>query len=172
MKVIGLAGWSGSGKTTLLARVMPLLIARGVSVSTIKHAHKNFDLDVPGKDSWVHRQAGATETLISSDRRWALMHELRGAPARRLSELLSKLEPVDLVIIEGFKSEGHPKIEVHRGGNGKDWLFPQDTAIVGVATDVAAETRLPVAHLDDIPGVAAMMLASAVSVSDALERVG
>jgi len=172
MKVIGLAGWSGAGKTTLLARVVPLLVARGIRVSTIKHAHKSFDLDVPGKDSWVHRQAGATETLISSDRRWALMHELRDAPALRLPELLAKLESVDLVIIEGFKSEGHPKIEVHRGANGKELLFPQDTAIVGIATDIAVETRLPVAHLDDIAGVAAMMLASAVSISDALERVG
>jgi molybdopterin-guanine dinucleotide biosynthesis protein B len=172
MKVIGLAGWSGAGKTTLLARVVPLLVAKGLRVSTIKHAHKNFDLDVPGKDSWVHRQAGATETLISSDRRWALMHELRDEAPLRLPELLAKLEPVDLVIIEGFKSEGHPKIEVHRGANGKELLFPQDTAIVGIATDVAIETRLPVAHLDDAAGVAAMMLASAVSISDALERVG
>jgi len=93
-------------------------------------------------------------------------------PALRLPELLAKLEPVDLVIIEGFKSEGHPKIEVHRGANGKQLLFPQDTAIVGIATDIAVETRLPVAHLDDIAGVAAMMLASAVNISDALERVG
>ena len=172
MKVIGLAGGSGAGKTTLLAKGVPLLVAQGVSVSTIKHAHKRFDLDVPGKDSWVHRQAGATETLISSDRRWALLHELREAPPLRLPDLLAKLEPVDLVIIEGFKSEGHPKIEVHRGANGKEWLFPQDTAIVGIATDVAVITRLPVAHLDDAAAVASMMLASAVSISDALERVG
>ena len=105
MKVIGLAGWSGAGKTTLLSRVIPHLAGQGLRVSVIKHAHHGFDVDVPGKDSWVHRQSGATEVLVSSGKRWALMHELRGAAEPRLPELLRKMSPVDLVVVEGFKSE-------------------------------------------------------------------
>ena len=114
MKVIGLAGWSGAGKTTLLTRVIPHLLGQGLRVSVIKHAHHSFDVDVPGKDSWVHRQSGAAEVLVSSGKRWALMHELRGATEPRLPELLAKMSRVDLVIVEGFKSEPHRKIEVHR----------------------------------------------------------
>lgn len=170
MKVIGLAGWSGAGKTTLLARVIPLLLGNGVRVSVIKHAHHAFDVDVPGKDSWVHRQSGATEVLVSSANRWALMHELRGAVEPRLPELLKKMSPVDLIVVEGFKSESHRKIEVHRAANGKPHLFPDDPAIAGIATDAAVETALPVAHLDDIAAVAAMMLRSAMSVEDLLAR--
>ena len=170
MKVIGLAGWSGAGKTTLLARVIPLLLGNGVRVSVIKHAHHHFDVDVPGKDSWVHRQSGATEVLVSSANRWALMHELRGAVEPRLPELLKKMSPVDLIVVEGFKSESHRKIEVHRAANGKPHLFPDDPAIAGIATDAAVETALPVAHLDDIAAVAAMMLRSAMSVEDLLAR--
>ena len=170
MKVIGLAGWSGAGKTTLLARVLPHLLGKGLRVSVIKHAHHSFDVDVPGKDSWVHRQSGATEVLVSSGKRWALMHELRGAPEPRLPELLKKMSPVDLVVVEGFKSEPHRKIEVHRAANGKAMLFPDDPAIVGIATDAAVETELPVAHLDDIPAIAAMMQRSAISVEELLAR--
>ena len=170
MKVIGLAGWSGAGKTTLLSRVIPLLLAQGVRISVIKHAHHHFDVDVPGKDSWVHRQSGATEVLVSSANRWALMHELRGAVEPRLPELLKKMSPVDLVVVEGFKSDPHRKIEVHRAANGKPHLFPDDPAIVGVATDVAVETGLPVAHLDDIAAVAAMMQRMAMSVEELLAR--
>jgi molybdopterin-guanine dinucleotide biosynthesis protein MobB len=170
MKVIGLAGWSGAGKTTLLARVIPLLLGNGMRVSVIKHAHHHFDVDVPGKDSWVHRQSGATEVLVSSANRWALMHELRGAVEPRLPELLKKMSPVDLIVVEGFKSESHRKIEVHRAANGKPHLFPDDPAIAGIATDAAVETALPVAHLDDIAAVAAMMLRSAMSVEDLLAR--
>ena len=114
MKVIGLAGWSGAGKTTLLTRVIPHLRKEGLRVSVIKHAHHSFDVDVPGKDSYVHRQSGAEEVLVSSARRWALMHELRGASEPRLRELIAKMSPVDLVIVEGFKSEPHRKIEVYR----------------------------------------------------------
>ena len=168
MKVIGLAGWSGAGKTTLLSRVIPLLLARGVRVSVIKHAHHHFDVDVPGKDSWVHRQSGATEVLVSSTRRWALMHELRGAAEPLLPELLAKMSRVDLVVVEGFKSEPHRKIEVHRLANGKPPLFPDDPAISGIATDADLDTALPVAHLDDIPAIAAMMLRSAISVEAVL----
>ena len=170
MKLIGLAGWSGAGKTTLLTRVIPHLIAEGLRVSVIKHAHHSFDVDVPGKDSWVHRQSGAVEVLVSSGKRWALMHELRGAREPRLPELLAKMSRVDLVIVEGFKSEPHRKIEVHRLANGKAMLFPDDPGVVGIASDAAVETSLPVAHLDDIPAIAAMMQRSAISVEDVLAR--
>ena len=168
MKVIGLAGWSGAGKTTLLTRVIPHLLGEGLCVSVIKHAHHNFDIDVPGKDSWRHREAGATEVLVSSGKRWALMHELRGANEPRLPELLSKMSRVDLVVVEGYKSEPHHKIEVFRTANGKPPLFPDDDWIVGIATDTAVETRLPTAHLDDIPAVAAMLRRSAISLDDLL----
>jgi molybdopterin-guanine dinucleotide biosynthesis protein B len=168
MKVIGLAGWSGAGKTTLLTRIIPHFLANGLRVSVIKHAHHNFDVDVPGKDSWVHRQSGAEEVLVSSAKRWALMHELRGAAEPRLPELLARMSRVDLVIVEGFKSEPHRKIEVHRAANGKPLLFPDDPAIAGIASDTAVATALPLAHLDDIPAVAAMMERSAISVEDVL----
>jgi molybdopterin-guanine dinucleotide biosynthesis protein B len=168
MKVIGLAGWSGAGKTTLLARVIPHFRKEGLRVSVIKHAHHSFDVDVPGKDSWVHRQSGAEEVLVSSGKRFALMHELRGAPEPQLPELLRKLSRVDLVVVEGFKSEPHRKIEVYRKANGKAPLFPDDPAIVGLATDATVETVLPVAHLDDIPAVAAMMQRFAIPVADVL----
>jgi molybdopterin-guanine dinucleotide biosynthesis adapter protein len=170
MKVIGLAGWSGAGKTTLLTRVIPHLLGLGLRVSVIKHAHHGFDVDVPGKDSWAHRQAGAEEVLVSSGRRWALMHELRGASEPRLPELLARMSRVDLVVVEGFKSEPHRKIEVHRLANGKPLLYPDDTAISGIATDAELETALPVVHLDDIPAIAAMMQQSAMSVEDVLAR--
>jgi molybdopterin-guanine dinucleotide biosynthesis protein B len=170
MKVIGLAGWSGAGKTTLLARLIPHFIAEGLKVSAIKHAHHNFDVDVPGKDSWVLREAGAAEVLVSSGRRFALMHELRGAEEPKLPELLSRMSPVDLVIIEGFKTEPHRKIEVHRAANGKELLFPRDAAIVGIASDIDIMTDLPVAHLDDIAAVAAMMQAAAMPVDDLLRH--
>jgi molybdopterin-guanine dinucleotide biosynthesis protein B len=170
MKVIGLAGWSGAGKTTLLSRVIPHFRDLGLRVSVIKHAHHSFDVDVPGKDSWVHRQSGATEVLVSSGNRWALMHELRGTAEPRLPELLKKMSRVDLVVVEGFKSGPHRKIEVHRAANGKPLLFPDDPGIVGIATDGAVETTLPVAHLDDIPAIALMMQRSAISVEDVLAQ--
>ena len=168
MKVIGLAGWSGAGKTTLLTRAIPHLIARGLRVSVIKHAHHKFDVDVPGKDSWLHRQAGAEEVLVSSGKRWALMHELRDAQEPPVLELLKKLSRVDLVVIEGYKTDSHRKIEVHRAANGKPLLFPDDAAIVGIVTDIAIETVLPTAHLDDIPAVAAMMQRLAIAIEDVL----
>jgi molybdopterin-guanine dinucleotide biosynthesis protein B len=170
MKVIGLAGWSGAGKTTLLTRVIPHLLGEGLRVSVIKHAHHKFDVDVPGKDSWRHREAGATEVLVSSGKRWALMHELRGNDEPRLPELLSKMARVDLVVVEGYKSEPHRKIEVFRAANGKPFLFPDDDWIVGIAADRAVETRLPTAHLDDIPAIAAMMRRLAISIDDVLAR--
>ena len=168
MKVIGLAGWSGAGKTTLLSRAIPHFIQQGLRVSVIKHAHHNFDVDVPGKDSWVHRQSGAEEVLVSSANRWALMHELRGDPEPHLPDLLRKMSPVDLVIVEGFKSDPHRKIEVYRKANGKPPLFPGDPAIAGTATDTVVETTLPVVQLDDIPAVAAMLWQHATAVEDVL----
>ena len=170
MKVIGLAGWSGAGKTTLLTRLIPRFNAQGLRVSVIKHAHHQFDVDVPGKDSWRHREAGAAEVLVASSNRWALMHELRGAAEPKLPELLSKLSAVDLVVVEGFKREPHRKIEVHRAANAKPLLFPDDPGIVGIATDTAVETRLPTVHLDDIEAVAALMLRAAIQVEDAMAR--
>jgi molybdopterin-guanine dinucleotide biosynthesis protein B len=134
VKVLGLAGWSGSGKTTLLTGLLPRLIARGLSVSTVKHAHHGFDLDQPGKDSWRHRQAGATEVLIASGVRWALMHELQGDEPP-LPDLLARLAPVDLVLVEGFKSHPHRKIEVHRPALGRPPIWPGRDDIVAVAAD-------------------------------------
>lgn len=170
MKVIGLAGWSGAGKTTLLTRLIPHFSAQGLRVSVIKHAHHRFDVDVPGKDSWRHREAGAAEVLVASASRWALMHELRGAAEPRLPELLSKLSAVDLVVVEGFKREPHRKIEVHRAANDKPLLFPDDPGIVGIATDTTVETRLPTVHLDDIEAVAALLLRVAMPVEEAVAR--
>jgi molybdopterin-guanine dinucleotide biosynthesis adapter protein len=170
MKVIGLAGWSGAGKTTLLSRAIPQLIREGLRVSVIKHAHHSFDVDVPGKDSWVHRQSGATEVLVSSQQRWALMHELRGTPEPRLPDLLARLSAVDLVIVEGFKSELHRKIEVHRAANCKPLLSSGDPAIIGIATDASLDTTLPTVHLDDIPGIAMMMQSCAMPLEDLVRR--
>jgi molybdopterin-guanine dinucleotide biosynthesis protein B len=168
MKVIGLAGWSGAGKTTLLTRVIPHLAGQGLRVSVIKHAHHKFDIDTPGKDSWRHREAGAEEVLVSSANRWALMHELRGEAEPRLPELLQKLSRVDLVIIEGYKTEPHRKIEVYRAANEKPLLFPTDPDIVGIASDVTVDTKLATAHLDDIPAIAAMMRRYAIPIEDVL----
>jgi molybdopterin-guanine dinucleotide biosynthesis protein B len=155
VRLIGLAGWSGSGKTTLLAKLLPALIARGRSVSTLKHAHHNFDVDQPGKDSHTHRLAGAREVLISSAKRWALMHELRGEQELALRELIPHLSPVDLVIVEGFKTEKHPKLEVHRNDVGKPLLYPDDPHVVALASDIRpANLSLPYADLDDIEAIA------------------
>src|SRR4051794_26784331 len=161
MKVIGIAGWSGAGKTTLLARVIPCLAARGLRVSTVKHAHHAFDVDQPGKDSHTHRAAGATEVLVSSANRWALMHELRGETEWALGALLAKLSPVDLVLVEGFKREAHPKLEVYRAAVGKPLLHPADEHIVAIASDGAVEASVPVISLDDVDAVADILLAKA-----------
>jgi len=162
MRIIGLAGWSGAGKTTLLSKVIPALVGRGLRVSTLKHAHHEFDLDQPGKDSHTHRLAGATEVLISSSRRWALQHELRGAPEPSLTDLLERLSPVDLVIVEGFKREPQPKLEIFRAANDKPLLHPEDRSIVAIASDVPLpQARVPRIDLDDVDGVITIMLAHA-----------
>jgi molybdopterin-guanine dinucleotide biosynthesis adapter protein len=161
-RVIGLAGWSGAGKTTLLTKLLPRLVARGLEVSTIKHAHHSFDLDQPGKDSHSHRLAGATEVLVSSAARWALLHELRGAAEMRLEDLVSKLAPVDLVIVEGFKRGLHPKLEVYRSAVGKPPLHADDPKIVAIAADVALpRAQVPVLGIDDIEGIIEVILARA-----------
>jgi molybdopterin-guanine dinucleotide biosynthesis protein B len=162
MRIIGLAGWSGAGKTTLLVKVIPLLVARGLKVSTLKHAHHAFDVDQPGKDSHSHRLAGATEVLVGSARRWALVHELGAEPEPTLQQLLGKLASVDLVLIEGYKRETHPKLEVHRGAVDKPLLHPDDPHIVAIASDQALRTRLPLVHLDDIEGIANILIMRAV----------
>ena len=167
MKIIGLAGWSGAGKTTLLVKLIPHLVARGIAVSTIKHAHHAFDVDTPGKDSYEHRHAGAREVLVASATRFALMHELRGAPEPDLAVLLGKLSPCDLVLIEGFKRDVHPKIEVHRVANAKPFLFPNDPAIVALASDVSLPSGgLPHVHLDNVEAIAALVLAHAVPLGE------
>jgi molybdopterin-guanine dinucleotide biosynthesis adapter protein len=166
MRVIGIAGWSGAGKTTLLAKLIPRLIARGVRVSTVKHAHHAFDVDQPGKDSHTHRMAGATEVLVSSANRWALVRELRGVAEPSLADLLAKLAPVDLVIVEGFKHGSHPKLEVYRAAVGKPLLHPDDPHIVALASDAPmADARVPVVALDDIDAVADLMLAHATPIA-------
>jgi molybdopterin-guanine dinucleotide biosynthesis adapter protein len=165
MRLIGLAGWSGSGKTTLLIKVIPRLTARGLKVSTLKHAHHAFDIDQPGKDSHSHRLAGATEVLIGASSRWALVHELRGDAEPTLGELLRRLSPVDLVLVEGYKRERHPKLEVHRAALGKPLLHPDDPAIVAVATDVPLpKASIPVVDRDDVEGIADLLVRHAVSI--------
>jgi len=158
MRIFGLAGWSGSGKTTLLAAIIPELAVRGLSVSTIKHAHHDFDIDRPGKDSWRHRQAGASEVMVASARRWALMHELRGAAEPSLDELVARLSPVDVVIVEGYKRHPHPKLEVHRPSLGKPLLYPDDPHIVAIASDEPFAAPLPLLSLADPAAVAGFML--------------
>lgn len=154
MRVIGFAGWSGAGKTTLLRRLIPVLVGRGFRVSTVKHAHHGFDVDKPGKDSWVHREAGATEVLVGSANRWALMHELRDEAEPDLAGLLSRLSPVDLVLVEGFKRGPHPKIEVHRAALGKSLLHPDDPGVVAMAASPVMDAPIPVVDLDDMEAVA------------------
>jgi molybdopterin-guanine dinucleotide biosynthesis protein B len=171
MRIIGLAGWQGAGKTTLLAKVIPCLVARGRTVSTIKHAHHSFDIDQPGKDSHTHRMAGATEVLVGSVNRFALMHELRGAPEPVLPALLARLAPVDLVIIEGYKTDPHPKLEVHRAANGKPLLYPDDPWIIAVAADVPLpDAELPVIGLDDIEKITDVLLIEAMPIDRLLAR--
>lgn len=154
MKVFGIAGYSGSGKTTLLEKLIPALTGRGLRVSVIKHAHHGFDIDRPGKDSYRHREAGASEVLLSCNDRWALMHERRDEGEVTLDELLSRLAPCDLVLIEGFKQEPVPKLEVYRAENGKPPLYPERRDIVAVVTDAELATDLPKLPLNDIAAIA------------------
>ncbi len=173
IRIFGLAGWSGSGKTTLLTRLIPALVARGITVSTIKHAHHEFDVDQPGKDSWKHRQAGASEVLVASARRWALMHEHRGAREPGLDALIAHMSPVDLVLIEGFKHDAYPKIEIHRPAIGKPLLCIDDPDVVAVASDeTIAGLRVPLLPLGDANAIADFIIAHCrlEAVHGAIER--
>jgi molybdopterin-guanine dinucleotide biosynthesis protein B len=154
MRLIGLAGWSGAGKTTLIRALIPALRARGLTVSTIKHAHHAFDVDTPGKDSFVHREAGASEVLVSSSQRLALMRELRGAAEPSLAELLQRLSPVDLVLVEGFKADRHVKLEIHRLETRKPFLFPSDPKIRAIATDAPGAFPIPRFDLEAVGAIA------------------
>ncbi len=155
MKIFGLVGWSGSGKTTLVAKLVPELIGRGFSVSTMKHTHHNFDIDKKGKDSYLHRTAGATEVLITGTKRWAILHENRDAPEPAIDDLLARMEDVDLVLIEGFKSHHHKKMEVYRPAVGKPLLAPDDPSIIAVASDAdPGEADVAVINLEDIKAIA------------------
>ena len=159
MRMFGLAGWSGSGKTTLMTALIPHFVSRGITVSTIKHAHHRFDVDHPGKDSWRHREAGAREVMIASTQRWALMRELRGAAEPLLDELVQRMSPVDLLLVEGFKRHPHPKIEVYRPSLGKPLLYPDDPFVVAVASDEPlSELALPCLPLSDACAVANFIL--------------
>jgi len=171
--VIGLAGWSGAGKTTLLTRLMPYFLGQGLRVSVIKHAHHSFDVDQPGKDSHTHRLAGATEVLVGSANRWALVHELRGEPEAALAALLAKLSPVDLVIVEGFKREAHPKLEVYRAAVGKPLLQPDDPHIVAIAADAPLpHVRVPVVMLDDVNAIVDIVLKHAAPLDAVAAGIG
>jgi len=163
MRIIGLAGWSGSGKTTLLAKVIPRLVVRGLKVSTLKHAHHGFDVDQPGKDSHTHRMVGASEVLVSSANRWALVHELRGQPEPALGALLAKLSPVDLVLIEGYKAETHPKLEVYRAAVGKPLLHPDEPL---------PAARVPVVDLDDVERIVDILIRHAAPIQAVLVHAG
>lgn len=168
-RVLGITGWSGSGKTTLLTKLIPVLVSRGLRIATLKHAHHAFDVDQPGKDSYEHRKAGAGEVLVSSARRWVLMHENTSGPEPRLGELLRRLSPCDLVLVEGFKSERHPKLEVFRRSVGKAALHPHDPQVVGIASDEPdPEAALPSLDLNDIDAVADFVLAHAVALPEVL----
>jgi molybdopterin-guanine dinucleotide biosynthesis protein B len=163
MRVFGFAGWSGSGKTTLVERLIPQLRAMGLTVSLIKHAHHDFDVDHTGKDSHRHRQAGCQEVLVTSAMRWALMHELRGAPELSIDAALAQLSPCELALVEGFKRAPIPKLEVYRASVGKSMLHPRDKNILAVATDGPLETSLPVFDLDDLAPIAAFIVDRAES---------
>ena len=172
MKTFGLVGWSGSGKTTLVAKLVPELINRGYTVSTMKHTHHNFDIDKPGKDSYEHRIAGATEVLITGSSRWALLHENRDTPEPTIDEFLARMEDVDLVLIEGFKSHGHQKMEVHRPDVGKPLLAPDDPSIVAIASDVVLDTiNVPVLDLGDVQAIADFII-NHVGLMDADKQAG
>ena len=157
MKIFGIAGYSGSGKTTLIERLVPLFTAQRLRVSLIKHAHHSFDVDQPGKDSYRHRHAGCSEVLVASSLRWALMHELRSASEPKLEDLIKHISPCDLLLVEGYKREAMPKLEVYRSALGEPLLFPNDPHIVAIASDQRVSTELPQFHLDDVAAVAAFI---------------
>lgn len=158
MNIYGVVGWKNAGKTGLMERLVADITARGISVSTVKHAHHSFDVDHPGKDSYRHRSAGAREVLLASRNRWALMHELRDEDEPVLSHLLSKLAPVDLVLVEGYKRDAHPKVEAHRAETGNPLIAPDDDTIRAIASDTLLQIDRPVFDLNDTKSVADFIL--------------
>jgi molybdopterin-guanine dinucleotide biosynthesis protein B len=158
MKVFGFAGYSGSGKTTLIEQLIPRLRQAGLKVSLIKHAHHSFDVDQPGKDSYRHREAGASEVMVTSVQRWVLMHELRGEPEPTLQEQLKRMSPCDLILVEGYKREAIPKLEIHRRGQSEALLYLQDANIVAIASDEPVPASLPVLDLNDYEAVTAFII--------------
>lgn len=172
MKIFGFAGFSGSGKTTLIEKLLPVLTQRGLRVSLIKHAHHGFDVDRPGKDSYRHREAGCSEVLVSSSNRWALMHELRGAPEPSVAELVARLSPCDLLLVEGFKHDPIPKLEVHRGATARSGLlFPHDAHVVAVASDVPLATHLPRFELHEVERIADFVIAKSSRIASPSPRL-
>jgi molybdopterin-guanine dinucleotide biosynthesis protein B len=169
MRIFGFAGWSGSGKTTLIEEVIPRLVARGLTVSLVKHAHHTFEFDQPGKDSYRHRHAGCSEVLITSGTRWALMRELRGEPELTLAQALARLSPCDLALVEGYKAFPIPKLEIWRAEVGKPLLHPRDARILAIATDSqgalpsGTAARLPVFALSDFDAIGAFVVAHATA---------
>ncbi len=171
-RVLGIVGWSGAGKTALIVRLIPLLVDRGLRIATLKHAHHNFDVDQPGKDSYEHRHAGAAEVLISSSRRWAQMHELGASPEPSLAQLLQRVSPCDLILVEGFKSERHSKLEVFREATGKTPLYPHDPHIIAIASDRdLPDTGIPVVDLNDTAAVGDLVAQRAEALATVLERL-
>jgi molybdopterin-guanine dinucleotide biosynthesis protein B len=159
MKIFGFAGWSGSGKTTLVTKLIPELVGRGVRVSTMKHAHHAFDIDQPGKDSYEHRAAGATEVMVGSASRWALIHEIREDSEPSIDELAERMTPVDLLLIEGFKAYPHDKMEVYRADVGKPLICLTEEHIVAVASDgPVPQATVPVLDLNDVAAIADFIL--------------
>jgi molybdopterin-guanine dinucleotide biosynthesis adapter protein len=171
-RVLGFAGWSGSGKTTLLTRLLPLLAGRGLKISTLKHAHHSFDVDQPGKDSYEHRKAGASEVIVSSARRWVQMHEIGDEPEQTLPQLLRRVSPCDLILVEGFKAGRHPKLEVFREAVGKGPLHPQDPRIVAIASDRPfPNAQVPVVDINDVEAIADLVLARAEPLQSVLAAI-
>ena len=163
MKVYGITGWKNSGKTTLVERLVAEFARRGLTVSTVKHAHHGFDVDQPGRDSYRHREAGAAQVLVSSGTRWALMTENRGAPEPALADLLARLDPADIVLVEGFKRDRHPKLECRRAETARSLIAAGDETVEAIATYILLDAplepmRLPVFHLDDVPAIADFIL--------------
>ena len=171
-KVLGIVGWSGSGKTTLITKLIPLLVSRGLRIATLKHAHHAFDVDQPGKDSYEHRAAGASEVIVSSARRWVQMHEIGDGAEATLAEHLNRLSPCDLVLVEGYKTERHPKLEVFRQSVGKSALHPTDARIVAVASDARLPgLTIPQVDLNDIAAVADLVCARAEPLAQVIEAL-
>jgi len=164
MKVFGFAGYSGSGKTTLIEQVIPLLVQRGLRISLVKHAHHAFDVDQPGKDSYRHRKAGATEVMLTSAKRWVLMHEIGDQPEPELPDQLRRMSVCDIVLVEGFKKQPIPKLEIHRAAHGAPLLFTEDPNIIAIATDEPIDTKLPQFALVDYDAIAAFVMANAAQI--------